>query len=49
MSADDVAILAPVDVGDNPSSVSPQPLINTAIGLILDGLLRRGIAFLRAF
>lgn len=49
MSVDNVSILAPADIGDNPSPVSPQPLINIAIGLILGALLGLGIAFLRAF
>lgn len=49
MNVDNVSILAPADVGDEPSPVSPQPLINIAIGMILGGLLGLGIAFLRAF
>lgn len=49
MSVDNVSILAPADIGANPSPVSPQPLINIAIGLILGALLGLGIAFLRAF
>ncbi|WP_017548145.1 YveK family protein [Salinicoccus carnicancri] len=49
MSVDNVSILAPADIGDNPSPVSPQPLINIAIGLILGALLGLGIAFMRAF
>ncbi|WP_411843759.1 YveK family protein [Salinicoccus sp. HZC-1] len=49
MSVDNVSILAPADIGENPSPVSPQPLINIAIGLILGALLGLGIAFLRAF
>lgn len=49
MNVDNVSILAPADIGDDPSPVSPQPLINIAIGLILGALLGLGIAFLRAF
>lgn len=49
MNVDNVSILAPADVGENPSPVSPQPLINIAIGMILGALLGIGIAFLRAF
>lgn len=49
MSVDNVSILAPADIGENPLPVSPQPLINIAIGLILGALLGLGIAFLRAF
>lgn len=49
MSVDNVSILAPADIGEDPSPVSPQPLINIAIGLILGALLGLGIAFLKAF
>lgn len=49
MNVDNVSILAPADVGEAPSPVSPQPLINIAIGLILGALLGLGIAFLRSF
>ncbi|WP_342388759.1 YveK family protein [Salinicoccus bachuensis] len=49
MNVDNVSILAPANVGEDPSPVSPQPLINIAIGIILGGLLGLGIAFLRAF
>ena len=49
MSVDNVSVLATADVGDNPSPVSPQPIINIAIGLILGLLVGLGIAFLRAF
>lgn len=49
MNVDNVSILAPADIGDDPSPVSPQPLINIAIGLILGALLGLGIAFLTAF
>ncbi|MCD2138737.1 YveK family protein [Salinicoccus halitifaciens] len=49
MNVDNVSILAEADMGENPSPVSPQPLVNIAIGLILGALLGVGIAFLRAF
>ena len=49
MNVDNVSILATADVGENPSPVSPQPLVNIAIGLILGVLLALGIAFLREF
>ncbi|MFC3420045.1 YveK family protein [Salinicoccus hispanicus] len=49
MNVDNVSILAPADIGEDPSPVSPQPLINIAIGMILGGLFGLGIAFLRAF
>lgn len=49
MSVDNVSILTQAEIGENPSPVSPQPLVNIAIGLILGGLLGLGIAFLRAF
>lgn len=49
MNVDNVSVLAAADVGENPSPVSPQPVINIAIGLILGLLIGLGIAFLRAF
>ena len=49
MNVDNVSVLAAADVGENPSPVSPQPVINIAIGLILGLLVGLGIAFLRAF
>lgn len=49
MNVDNVSVLAAADVGGNPSPVSPQPVINIAIGLILGLLVGLGIAFLRAF
>lgn len=49
MNVDNVSILARADIGENPSPVSPQPLVNMAIGLILGVLLALGIAFLREF
>ena len=49
MNVDNVSVLASADVGENPSPVSPQPVINIVIGLILGLLVGLGIAFLRAF
>ena len=49
MNVDNVSVLAAADVGNNPSPVSPQPVINIAIGLILGLLVGLGIAFLKAF
>ena len=49
MNVDNVSILTTADVGQDPSPVSPQPLVNIAIGLILGVLLALGIAFLREF
>src|SRR5699024_8110173 len=49
MNVDNVSVLAAADVGENPSPVSPQPMINIAIGLILGLLIGLGFAFLRAF
>lgn len=49
MSVDNVSILTQAEIGDDPSPVSPQPLVNIAIGVILGALVGLGIAFLRAF
>ncbi|MDK6864073.1 YveK family protein [Nosocomiicoccus ampullae] len=49
MNVDNVSVLAAADVGENPSPVSPQPMINIAIGLILGLLTGLGFAFLRTF
>src|SRR5699024_6038906 len=49
MNVDNVSVLAAADVGNNPSPISPQLVINIAIGLILGLLVVLGIAFLRAF
>lgn len=49
MNIDNVSILTVADVGENPAPVSPQPVINTAIGLIIGMLAGLVIAFIRAF
>ncbi|WP_042354230.1 YveK family protein [Bacillus rubiinfantis] len=40
MNVDNVSILAKAEVGDNPSPIKPQPLLNIAIALVV------GLAFL---
>src|SRR5699024_2451096 len=49
MRVDNVSVLEIATIGDDPPPVSPQPLVNIAIGLILGVLLALGIAFLREF
>lgn len=49
MNVDNVSILAPANVGGEPSPVSPHPLVNIAIGMILGALLGLGVAFLLEF
>lgn len=49
MNVDNVSVLAVADVGENPTPVSPQPVINMAIVLILGMLIGLGLAFLKAF
>lgn len=47
MSVDNVSVLAPATVADNPRQVSPDPIINTIIGLFIGAVLGIVIAFLR--
>lgn len=49
INVDNVSILSEATVGENPSPVSPRPLVNTMIGLILGGLFALGLAFARSF
>ncbi|WP_271402360.1 YveK family protein [Salinicoccus roseus] len=49
MNVDNVSILTAANVGDEPSPVSPRPLFNITIGMLLGGLLGLGIAFFRTF
>lgn len=46
MSVDNVNILAPANVGENPSPVKPNPMLNMAIAAVIGLMLGVGIAFL---
>lgn len=46
MNVDNVNILAPANVGDNPSPVEPSPTLNMAIAAVVGLMLGVGIAFL---
>lgn len=49
LNVDNVSVLSVAETGENPTPVSPQPIINIAIGLIFGLLIGLGITFLRAF
>ncbi|QKY70317.1 YveK family protein [Lentibacillus sp. CBA3610] len=46
MNVDNVSILSAAELSPNPSPVSPQPLLNIAIAIVLGGMLGVGLAFL---
>ncbi|MBM7606279.1 capsular polysaccharide biosynthesis protein [Metabacillus crassostreae] len=46
MNVDNVSILTQAQVGENPSPIKPQPLLNMAIALIVGVMLGAGLAFL---
>ncbi|MEH7308188.1 YveK family protein [Neobacillus drentensis] len=46
MKVDNVTILAKADVGENPSPIKPQPLLNVAIAIVVGLMAGVGIAFL---
>lgn len=46
MNVDNVSILAKADVGENPSPIKPQPLLNVAIAIVVGLMAGVGIAFL---
>ncbi|KYG30602.1 YveK family protein [Alkalihalobacillus trypoxylicola] len=46
MNIDNVNILAPATLGENPSPVSPNPTLNMAIALVIGLMLAVGLAFL---
>ncbi|MCI2253117.1 Wzz/FepE/Etk N-terminal domain-containing protein [Domibacillus sp. PGB-M46] len=46
MNVDNVSILAPAEVGENPSPVKPQPLLNIAIAMVVGLMAGVGLAFL---
>jgi capsular polysaccharide biosynthesis protein len=46
MNIDNINILAKADIGENPSPVKPQPLLNIAIALVVGLMAGVGLAFL---
>jgi capsular polysaccharide biosynthesis protein len=46
MNVDNVSVLAKADVGENPSPIKPQPLLNVAIAIVVGLMAGVGIAFL---
>lgn len=46
MSVDNVSILAEAELSENPSQVSPNPLLNIAIAIVLGAMVGVGLAFL---
>lgn len=46
MSVDNVSVLAKAEVGENPSPIKPQPLINIAIAMVVGLMAGIGAAFL---
>lgn len=46
MNVDNVKVLSTAEVKENPAPVSPKPLLNIAIAIVLGGMVGVGIAFL---
>lgn len=46
MKVDNVSILTPAELGENPSPVKPDPMLNMAIAAVIGLMLGVGIAFL---
>ncbi|WP_050183316.1 YveK family protein [Domibacillus robiginosus] len=46
MNVDNVSILAAAEIGENPSPVKPQPLLNIAIAIVAGLMAGVGLAFL---
>jgi capsular polysaccharide biosynthesis protein len=49
MNVDNVTILTRAEIGENPSPIKPQPLLNIAIALVIGLMAGVGLAFLLEF
>jgi capsular polysaccharide biosynthesis protein len=49
MNVDNVSILAKAELGENPSPIKPQPLLNIAIALVVGLMAGVGLVFLLEF
>ncbi|MFC7786750.1 YveK family protein [Rossellomorea sp. GCM10028870] len=49
MNVDNVSILAKAELGENPSPIKPQPLLNIAIAVVVGLMAGVGLAFLLEF
>ncbi|CAG9620190.1 YveK family protein [Sutcliffiella rhizosphaerae] len=49
MNVDNVNILTPAQVGENPSPIKPQPVLNMAIAFVVGMMVGVGLAFLLEF
>ncbi|MBU7594452.1 YveK family protein [Metabacillus halosaccharovorans] len=46
MNVDNVSILTQAQIGENPSPIKPQPVLNMAIALVVGAMVGVGVAFL---
>lgn len=49
MNVDNVTILSPAQIGENPSPVKPQPVLNMAIAMVVGLMAGVGLAFLMEY
>ncbi|NLP51834.1 Wzz/FepE/Etk N-terminal domain-containing protein [Bacillus sp. RO1] len=49
MNVDNVTILSPAQIGENPSPIKPQPILNMAIAFVIGLMAGVGLAFLLEF
>lgn len=49
MNVDNVTILSPAQIGENPSPIKPQPVLNMAIAFVVGLMAGVGLAFLLEF